>query len=255
MDDNQKEERGPKIPGVNLQSAIDLLRRVRDGVGVGRASRETIAQALGYSSLNGSSKRAIAALGHFGLMERAGSSALRVSDLGSRILVPRDEQEQREAIAEAAQQPALYQKLFSRYGGHGLPALLPNILVRDFGVLASSSEEIVRTFRESVEFAGLLRNGILHTALEPAETHSSSEVPPSSDGMSAEVEDQQAGPGPPTNHPTAARPPVGGQRYTIPLDRQGRLATIEIPLPVSSSDLRRVSRWAEFMLTMSEEDE
>ncbi len=256
VEDREREERGPKTPGLNLGGAIELLSRVREGVGFGRASRETVAQALGYSSINGTSKRAIAALSHFGLMERSGSAALVISELGKRILVPRDQEERKSAIAEAAKQPALYQKLFDRFGGHGLPGLLPNMLVRDFGVLPTSSEDVARFFRESVEFAGLLRNGVLHSELDESRplTSSNSEDEDSSATPPDTVRQDERVTPRPSENTGGVDLKVGSQRYTIPLDRHGRLATIDIPIPVSSSDLRRIGRWAEFMIDISDED-
>ncbi|HEY0972099.1 MAG TPA: hypothetical protein VGE02_14120 [Gemmatimonadales bacterium] len=259
--DGIKEERGVRSPGYPLPAAADLLQQVRVGVGMGRASRQNVALAMGFGSLNGRSNRAIGALTHFGLMNRSGPSALQISDLGRRVLMPRDEAERREALAEAAKQPTLYQKLFSRFGGHGLPSLLPNILIREFGVNANTAEDVAKIFRESVEAAGLLRNGILHTELDPVESG-----PSPSDGE--HPIDVQAAVGVPASNPapvvaatpqdskaSAAAPASGTQRYTIPLDNQGRLATIDIPVPVASSDLRRISRWAQFMLSLDEDDQ
>jgi hypothetical protein len=256
VEDREREERGPKTPGLNLASAIELLGRVRDGIGFGRAGRETVAQAIGYSSLNGTSKRAIAALSHFGLMERSGSAALVISELGKRILVPKDPGERTSAIAEAARQPALYQKLFERFGGHGLPGLLANILVREFGILPASSEDVARIFRESVDFAGLLRNGVLHSELDdsrPITAFDAEEVEAPSAATDSGREAERITPRATENSGSVAVP-SGSQRYTIPLDKHGRLATIDIPIPVSSSDLRRIGRWAEFMTDMSEEE-
>jgi hypothetical protein len=241
----QKEERGPKAPGLNLPTAVELLPQVRDGVGMGRASRETVARALGYNSLNGRSNRVIAALTHFGLLDRVGAAALQVSELGKKVLLPQTETEAREALAEAVQRPSLYQKLFARFAGHGLPSLLPNILSREFGVLPNYGEEVARTFRESVEHAGLLRNGVLHTTLN--ELSGDLDIGAANSSQAAATQAGQA------DQTSIVRDlKIVSQRYTIPLDRSGRVATIDVPVPVSSEDLRRIKAWAEYMMTMAE---
>lgn len=259
MTDAAREERGPKVPGFNLEACVGLLDKVRDGVGMGAAARDTVARAMGYGSLNGTSKRAIGALSHFGLIDRSGSAAIRISDLGKRVLLPRNDAERQAAIVEAAKRPALYEKLFERYEGHALPSLLPNILVRDFQVYPASSEDAARTFRESMEFAGLLSNGILRAA-----THDSGEAG-SAAGTSGGQEEPVSGSPDPVSVPSA--PLKSGpsaerqvesnlrvQHYTIPLDGRGRVATIEIPLPVSAGDLNNVGRWAKYMAEFAEDN-
>jgi hypothetical protein len=238
------------------------------GVGYGTANREVVAKSLGYTSLNGKSNRAIAALIHFGLLEKTGNAAVRISDLGKQVLIPRDESEVKAALSDAARKPSLYQRLFERFGGHGLPALLPNILVREYGVLPGSSDEVARIFRETVEYAGLLRNGVLHSEVEvitqaddtldvDGDNGGEEDIHPTEDGPSNEGGGQTPSPAPYTPaRPPAARAPVpeGTQRYTIPLDMHGRLATIDIPLPVAPSDMSRIKRWAVFMAELSDEE-
>lgn len=254
MDEKQREERGPNTPGISLPNTVDLLKRVRDGVGMSRASRETVAQALGYTSMSGTARRALAALTHFGLMERSGAAAMQISSLGRRLLVPRDEREAQEALAEAAAQPALYRKLIDRFAGHALPNLLPNILIRDFGVFSNSSNDVAAIFRESVEFAGLLQNGVLSrgsthdAATETASDRVDAEEVAGSRGGETQGSDSGA-------RSESVAVPAGMQRYTIPLDTNGRVASIDIPLPVAAGDLRKVRKWAEYMASLSEDDE
>jgi hypothetical protein len=245
---------------------VALLRDVMQGVGYGGANREVVAKSLGYTSLNGKSNRAIAALIHFGLLEKSGNAAVRISDLGKQVLMPRDEREARAALVHAARNPSLYQRLFERFGGHGLPALLPNILVREYGVLPGSSDEVARIFRETVEYAGLLRNGVLHAELDDASRPKETEEEEvgEQDAEGVQPRDINAGDGVAGQNPLApsqppdvraaprAPVPEGTQRYTIPLDMHGRVATIDIPLPVAPSDMGRIKRWAEFMAELSD---
>lgn len=239
MADEKREERGPKSPAETLETAVGLVRQVRENVGFGNASRETLANALGYPTLHGRSNRVIASLVHFGLLERTGPAIYRISELGKRLLMPRDDGEYKEALAEAVQRPGLYQKLFTRFGGEAVPTMLPNILAREFGVWPGSSEDVASIFRASAEYAELLRNGVLHTSR--------------ADIVSA-----------PDEAPTEGRSPAvsiigsaglhsfldgvsDSRRYTIPLGTDGRQAVVELPIPVSQRDLRWITRWAEYM--------
>src|SRR5688572_21598112 len=89
---DEREGSGPNAPADTLGSAVQLLQLVRDRLGFSSASRESVAEALGYRTLNGTSRRKIAALSHFDLLSRTGA-AYRISELGKQILIPRDDAE------------------------------------------------------------------------------------------------------------------------------------------------------------------
>jgi len=238
---------------VSVGAATQLLRQVREGVGFGKAGRETVIRALGYNSLNGRSNRILAALLHYGLLERSGDSAVQISALGKKLLLPTDNVESRRAIADAASRPNLFKKLIVRFQGHGLPGLLPNILVREFGVVPGSSEEVAKVFRESMTDAGLLRNGVLFESIEDA--IQDSPVEDASDTSTSERQGEVAQVRPSIQDESPAAPVLarGAAQYSIPLDRNGRVAMIEIPLPVGKAELNRIKIWADFMLQIEDE--
>lgn len=258
-EDEAKEERGPKNPADSLRGAVDLLHQVRDKVGFTAASRELLAEALGYSGLNGASNRRIASLLHFGLLVRTGSQ-YRISALGKQILAPTNATEESEALAQAATRPALYVRLLERFGGHALPSMLPNLLFRDFQVPQKSSEEVAGKFRETMEFAGLLRNGILFGELEEVQSEeivsdvgpvlsANSEGQASIDSISSASRPQIT-----TFAETSSADGRTRQRYTIALDGAGSHSVIEMPLPLKPKDLRKVSAWVNYMLMVVEEE-
>jgi hypothetical protein len=221
-----------------LETAIEMLERVREAVGLAAASRETLVEALGYKSINGASARKVAVLSHFGLLDRVGKGTSKVSELGRRILMPVSDNDKIQAIANAARKPTLFSQLFDRLNGHALPSLLPNLLVREFGVFHGSAESVADTFRASMEYAGLLSNGVLSEEIRPA--LESANTPDS----------KESGARQPHNEPLSdglESTKAELQRYTIALDGAGRVARIEIPLPVTATDLRRVERWAQYM--------
>lgn len=251
-DEKAKEERGPKSPALSVGAAAQLLRQVREGVGFGRASRETVIRALGYNSPNGRSNRVLAALLHYGLLERSGDAAVQISALGKQVLLPRDEIESTKALADAAARPILFKKLIARFHGHGLPTLFPNILVREFGVMPGSSEEVAKVFRESMMDAGLLRNGVLFETLDESASEESADNPPDE---SLELPVRKVDPSSNSISREKVDLPAGQsqvQRYVIALDLTGRVAAIDIPVPVTQADLRRITHWVDYMLPLVE---
>ena len=240
-----KVERGIKYPADNLESAIELLGRVKDSLGYGGASRETLAEALGYRGISGTSARKIGSLTHYDLLERIGNGAYRISELGRRILMPTTSAERREAITEAAKRPALYGALFQMYQDHALPTLLPNLLVREHGVTSSAAEQAANTFRETVEYAGLLRAGILRS-------NPGAEVDPENTATVGEnvATSEAAAKGQLPDFPGRA----GSSDYTVALDGAGRVAVLSIPLPVTLRDMRRLRAWAEYMTLLLQEE-
>ena len=240
-------ERGIKYPADNLESAIDLLSRVKNSIGYGGGSREILAEALGYSGISGTSARKIGSLTHYDLVERVGNGAYRISDLGRRILVPTSDSEKQEAIAEAAKRPALFSTLFQKYQDHSLPTLLPNILAREHGVSSAAAEQAANTFRETAEYAGLLRNGVLY-AQGPSQN-----LP----GLSPVVDEE------PTPTATASMRSIEQSErirgmpisdYTVPLDGTGRVAILSIPVPATLRDMRRIHAWTDYMTRVLEEE-
>jgi hypothetical protein len=240
-------ERGIKYPADNLESAIDLLSRVKDSLGYGGASRETLAEALGYRGISGTSARKIGSLTHYDLIERVGNGAYRISELGRSILMPTSAAERQAAIVEAAKRPALFSALFQKYQDHALPTLLPNLLTREHGVGSSAAEQAANTFRETAEYAGLLRNGVLRSqsvADSIATTRAIAEEPSLSNSP---TQVQQQG----------ALDRSGGARasdYTIALDGTGRVAILSIPVPATLRDMRRIRAWTDYMTQLLKEE-
>lgn len=243
-----KGERGVQHPAHNLEAAVAMLEQVRTGIGFNPASRETIAAALGHKGISGSSAKKLGVLTHFDLLERVGGGAYRISDLGKAILIPRDEEERRSAIADAATRPALYNTLLGKYENTALPTLLPNLLSREHGVFPNSSEAAAAVFRETMEFAGLLRQGVLYRQPESDKAPQGDETP--APDPAGDTRGDKSGP----TAGTVLAPRDGTvQSYTIALDNAGRLAAIQIPIPVSPRDLKRIRNWIDYMSAVIED--
>ncbi|MDP2647908.1 MAG: hypothetical protein Q8P35_01550 [Candidatus Yanofskybacteria bacterium] len=155
-----KKERSTAYPGITLEESISAVEQLSTNLGSGPYSREAAAQALGYKGLSGASASKVAALIHFGLLEKTGNTYSQ-AQLARRILFPVSDEDKRAAIVEAALSPRLYKNLVEKYDGKSLPAQLNNILIHDFGIIAASSAGAAATFRSSLKFAGLLANGVV----------------------------------------------------------------------------------------------
>ena len=152
--------RSSAYPGFNIESSIDAVRTLRIKLGDGPYSRDQAAIQLGYSGISGTSSTRIAACSHFGLLDKNGN-AYMLSDLAKKIIVNMTEEEKRLAIIEAVKTPVLYSKLITAYDGQALPLSLDNILDRNYGITSTKTKHVVSIFKQSIEFAGIFRNGIV----------------------------------------------------------------------------------------------
>lgn len=256
--DDEKSERSRRYPSASVRDAIVLLEGIHKGLGLNGGSRDSLAQAMGHTTLNGASARKIATLIQYGLLDRDGER-YRVSGLGRKLLIPVHEKEKIEAVAEAVRTPALYRELGESLDQQPIPVMLANVLAREHGVLSLASNDVAKNFLESVEFAGILgKDGVLRWQLagKPIEVS-----PPNQDALLGTVSTDL----PPidTKKPVLlsdvqAREPASGLvDYSIPLDGRGRKAIIHLPNPIIASDLRRIISWIDFMkiaLTESEKE-
>lgn len=157
---SKKRIRSVAYPSSGLKEAIQNTEDLRKKLGMGPYSRDAAVKALGYSGISGASGTKIAALVHFGLLSRD-ADTYRQSPLADRILVPPDEAEKDKAIIEAVKTPKLYNQLISDFANKSLPTLLPNVLFHTYKINEKVAQEVAANFTLSIEFAGILKNGII----------------------------------------------------------------------------------------------
>ncbi len=157
----KEKRRSAAYPGVSLEDALTATKQLRDNLGAGPYSRESAAQAMGYNGVSGASSTKVAACVHFGLLDRE-NNVYRQSDLSKQIFVFTSEDERRAALRVAIQKPTLYAKLFEAFDGSALPAMLSNVLVRNYQITERVAKEAASNFIHSAEYAGVLANGVLN---------------------------------------------------------------------------------------------
>lgn len=195
-DEHRKEakktkERSVAYPGITIEKAIELSDKLSAELGKGPYSRSEAARGIGHSKLSGPAARKIAALVHYGLLERSGNTYGQ-SLLAQEIISPVNEEERLAAIVKAVKNPKLFFSLLQQFQGQALPTMLGNILIRK-GISASVSEEVANTFRESLKSSGLLRNGVVMS--QSAEQRSTEEMSEAADSSAITSENSLPAPG------------------------------------------------------------
>lgn len=241
-----KRERSKAYPQFSLDDMVDALKRIHSQLGSGPYSRAAIAEGLGHSVGSGSANSKAAALVHFGLLDRE-QNAYHLSPISRRIIHPTEEGEVAAAIADSVKVPTLFAALFERFGGKSLPQLLPNILTRDYGIIAKQSSQAAELFRRSAEYAGLLRHGVLHENLvADAVVVDETKSPTMTSEPHRANRDVRTGSHPGSDVPAQVRRNFDAMAYPIPLSG-GRVCILELPRPVNERDLAKIRGWLELM--------
>lgn len=158
--------RSASYPYLPLADALERLVSFKNALGInGSFNRETVITAIGYGSVSGASTRAVAALVHYGLLDRE-KDMYSLSQLGRQYLVPIQDSDEKAAIKEATLQPKLFRQIFTDYEGQVLPRQLANILAIKHGIQSKAAPLVVKVIEESFRFAGLIaENGTLTPTL------------------------------------------------------------------------------------------
>lgn len=249
-----KKERGKRSPAFPLNEALGFLQAVSQNLGDGPFSRDAIAKALGHTGITGAVSSKIGSLTHFAVLDREGN-VYQVSPLGKRLLYPQSESERQEAVAQAARSPSLYGEILKAFSGKSVPGMFGNILIQTFGVGADNAADIAKIFKQTMEFCGLLRHGVLYAAL--AETGNGETRSDIESATKPEETRPKADAG--TGQTSTGIAPVGShQDYAIPLTKK-RSAVLRLPLPLDESDVTRIKGWLDLMkdvlITEQEPDE
>ncbi|HYK54467.1 MAG TPA: hypothetical protein VEV38_13165 [Candidatus Eremiobacteraceae bacterium] len=147
-------ERSPNYPAFDLEEAIGMVEKVYAAAGRSSISYEATAIALGYGGLNGRSRSKIAALRHYGLVDDAGQSKIRISDRAVDLIHKAGDAPYMQAVRQAALTPPLFSELWAKYAAAN-DAILINHLVKDRKFSQDGAERVVKSYRETVGFAKL----------------------------------------------------------------------------------------------------
>jgi hypothetical protein len=145
--------RSPSYPSISLPEAITRLQAFWDNEGNNPADREVIAQAIGYSSRNGSSDAVIAAMSQYGLFEETTNKHLRVSELGLDIILNEAGDDRRAyAIKKSALLPDLFNELATQFKDNKASDRNLEYYLVKRGFNPTAASKAIRSYRDTISF-------------------------------------------------------------------------------------------------------
>jgi len=146
--------RGPGYPGVSLGQAINFARKVFQKNRTNPIDREAAAKDMGFAGITGSSTKALADLSHYGLVDKAGKGAIRVTQRAVDILYPDPAHPagKTTALREAAFSPSLFASLRTQFHD-GVPSensLRAYLIRQKYG--SAAIESILTSYTETCRF-------------------------------------------------------------------------------------------------------
>lgn len=161
--------RSPNYPLFDLKEAVAKAKAVYEQERLHDASLDVIVSHWGYSGLNGRSRRALAAMNAYGLLEYTGSGEGRTAKLtaDAQIIVLEADGYQK-AIRRAALAPRINSELYERYKDDGLPSdknLRDQLIIKD-GFKDDIVDKFIQEFKSTAAFAKLFSGGTMGSAVE-----------------------------------------------------------------------------------------
>jgi hypothetical protein len=153
--------RSPSYPRVPLQESVERAKVLYEQESRNPAPLVAVAKDWGYSSdKNGAFNAILASLKYFGLIEYTGSGPnrkARLTELALTIILDKREERYKESLKEACLRPKIHAKLWDDYG-NDFPSneTLESQLVMDEGYNDKTVVDVVRNYKESLAFSGLL---------------------------------------------------------------------------------------------------
>jgi hypothetical protein len=125
-------DRSPRYPNADLEDAVLQISKVFSSDRRNPIDRLVAAKHMGYSSLNGSADKALAALMQYGLLEKVAKGEVCVSQVAVDILHPEAKNDRSDAISRAAYSPRVFAAIRERFpDGHFSDESLKSFLIRE----------------------------------------------------------------------------------------------------------------------------
>jgi len=160
-------DRSPNYPGIDLGTALEKARILREKEGKQYAPVEAALHHWGYVPKSSGGLVTLSALKKFGLTDERGkgtSREIKLSELALRILLDdrEDSLERMQAMQEAALNPVIHRKLWDDYGDE-LPSHQTLLLKlrKDEGFTDNAAEDLINEFERTIELAKLKKSDII----------------------------------------------------------------------------------------------
>lgn len=162
--------RSPNYPQMNIVQAVERMKKVYAEEHTHSVPDQSIASALGYSSLNGTSKVVLSALKKFGLLVPSGDGFKVSQDAVAILELSPDDPTRIVALHKSALRPPVFKQLHEKYGAD-LPsdASLRHYLV-GLGFESDAANQVIRFYKETMNFLdtqGPIKNSNLEVEREP----------------------------------------------------------------------------------------
>lgn len=156
-DEKGKRERSLiDFPYVPLEAAVEVAKAIHSRCGFGSCDQDELAAEMGQN-LSGAFRQKTSAAKTFGVVEKDGRSAFRLSEIGKRIIAPDSEPLAR---VDAFLAVPLYQQIYEKFRGHNLPPT--KALEREMetlGVARKQTDRARQAFERSAQYAGFFDSG------------------------------------------------------------------------------------------------
>lgn len=143
--------RSPNYPGVSLREAVNLAETLYEEFDRKEMTDMEAVEEWGYTALSGTSRRKLAALKHYGLLDNR-EDGVAVSDRTLAILRPADPNERIAELKKALYEPNVFRGIQEDFEDLPTTGRLTAYLVRDKGFSDDASKKVDEVFRESIEF-------------------------------------------------------------------------------------------------------
>lgn len=233
--------RSPRYPSLNLEETIDLIAKIHSEDRQHPVSREVAAKHMGFSGISGTSDRALAALMHYGLAEKATKGEIRVSDRALRILHPHHENERLQALNEAGFLPELFRDLRKRYPETPPSAASLESFLSRQGFAPVAIRPASKAYLETCQF--LQRNDAYESVgIEQFEESESAETSELKDARTMEMTPIR------TPSPSPSQPMSAGLRGDVFTLQGGGEIIANLPDALTPRDFEDLKDWLELMI-------
>lgn len=155
-------KRGPSYPFINLNVALRKANQFREKEGFNSARIVVAVSHWGYGAKSSGGLQTISALKNYGLMSDSASGndrKVQLTSLAKRILldIRSESLEREEAIQKAALNPKQFSELWLKCLEGGMPSdeNMIHDLVFERNFSQNAAKEVVRLFKETIEFSKL----------------------------------------------------------------------------------------------------
>lgn len=239
----QRGLRSPEYPIISLPEAIEKIKILWDNDKNNSIPSEAAFKHLGYQSTGGYAARVIAALKKYDLISENKGVIKLTEDAVDLILNDPDSDKYLSVVKKLALRPAIYERIYEDNNGC-IPSdtTLKIKLIKEYKFNADKTEKFISTFKETMEFAGLIGDTTMQRAasLNPKTFVDDSELPV--------PKQPQEG--------LKKNPAMVGTIFPIPLSKRKQAAIAFETLPVEKKDIEAIKKWLElFEESLTEDSE